>query len=339
MVKFDTQHWLPDQATISGLLSRSAGNLLPQLLREALVGPAIELVARPSKCLRAQLVGLGARTAHGENVDAHAIAACSAAVELLHAGSLIVDDVQDGSPVRRGSPSIHIQYGVPRALCTGNWLYFWPLRILKTAGLPEDIAQTACMMYQDAVEKAHYGQALDLAVRADELAQSDVVVVARAALELKTGMITSLAMSLGATITGAPARVTGAVANFGRKFGVALQILDDFGNLIGRVDPEKRGEDLRQRKLSGVWLQVASRSSAEEYEEFKLAVRWLGDGDRRPVDRFVQKHCLIEAAVAETRADLEAAFDELTGELELARDAAVIEEMRSLAKGLIHAYF
>src|SRR3989344_5716155 len=47
--------------------------------------------------------------------------------ELIHNGTIIVDDVQDNSTLRRGKPSLHIEYGVDIAVNAGNALYFLPL--------------------------------------------------------------------------------------------------------------------------------------------------------------------------------------------------------------------
>jgi hypothetical protein len=52
-------------------------------------------------------------------------------VEFIHAGSLVVEDIEDGSRIRRGRVALHVRYGMPVALNAGNWLYFWPFELLK----------------------------------------------------------------------------------------------------------------------------------------------------------------------------------------------------------------
>ncbi len=55
----------------------------------------------------------------------------------LHLGSLIVDDIEDGSPIRRGGPALHLQIGTPLALNAGNWLYFLPGLLVSRLELPQ----------------------------------------------------------------------------------------------------------------------------------------------------------------------------------------------------------
>lgn len=331
--------WLPDLRVIARMLETSADDLLPKLIREALVVPAVDLVERPSKRIRAALVELGAELIGRRQARADAIQACSAAVEVLHAGSLVVDDVQDSSDVRRGAPSLHLKYGLPMALCTGNWLYFWSLRLIDHAGLSPEQELAAYKAHRDAVEKAHFGQALDLSVRAGELPQFEVPSIARAILELKAGALTALAMSLGATAAGASSAQSAAVSGFGLRFGVVLQQLDDFGNILGRTDPEKRREDLRHRKLSAVWLHAAKRFDTSDYGAFVAAADRLASGDEGPLNKFLTTHNFIELAVADARAEIDLAFAELRDSEAIDPGAIAIDKLRVLTEGLMHAYF
>ncbi|MDB4987061.1 MAG: Polyprenyl synthetase, partial [Myxococcaceae bacterium] len=94
----------------------------PEHLERALYGAAREFLGRPGKAFRTRLIeGCFALLAQdGERVPAAAVET----IELLHGGSLIVDDIQDDALTRRGSPALHQLIGTPRALNTGNWLYF-----------------------------------------------------------------------------------------------------------------------------------------------------------------------------------------------------------------------
>jgi len=85
----------------------------------ALVDALRDFLLRPGKEFRAELVraswvlGGGSGDPPGE---------LPMIVELLHAGSLIVDDIEDGSVARRGQPALHLRHGLPTALNAGNWL-------------------------------------------------------------------------------------------------------------------------------------------------------------------------------------------------------------------------
>ena len=54
--------------------------------------------------------------------------------EIIHAGSMIVDDIEDDSSERRGAPAVHRLHGLPLALNAGNWMYFAPFRLVERAG-------------------------------------------------------------------------------------------------------------------------------------------------------------------------------------------------------------
>src|SRR5262245_53682692 len=101
-----------------------------QVWDRILLDPVREFLNRPSKAIRGRLAEVGYRLASGTDGELSDEAKrlcllCSNAVESIHAGSLVIDDIQDGSVLRRGAPTLHREIGVPLALNAGNWLYFW----------------------------------------------------------------------------------------------------------------------------------------------------------------------------------------------------------------------
>ena len=104
--------------------------------------PIQDLMARPSKQFRGQLVKLAYRLTSGTGtlslVARERCDILANVAELIHAGSLLVDDIQDGSSMRRGAPALHLRYGVSLALNAGNWLYFWPFELIKKSGLSKE---------------------------------------------------------------------------------------------------------------------------------------------------------------------------------------------------------
>ena len=91
------------------------------------------------------------------------------AVEMLHAGSLVLDDFEDGSLTRRNQPSLHRFVGPARAVNAGNWMYF---RALELAGAAcADPARSAAVLtkFIEVSRQCHEGQAIDLSTRIDEV--------------------------------------------------------------------------------------------------------------------------------------------------------------------------
>src|SRR5882672_12429895 len=120
-------------------------------LEETLLTPVSDILGRPSKRFRAKLVQLGCllTSQYSDLTDAeHELCLrFGDLVESLHAGSLVVDDIEDQSQMRRGQPALHLKYGLPVALNAGNWLYFWPLEVIGRLGLPADKENTIFRLF------------------------------------------------------------------------------------------------------------------------------------------------------------------------------------------------
>jgi geranylgeranyl pyrophosphate synthase len=236
---------------------------IPQRLWEScLVGPLRDFLAVPGKQFRARLVDYGYRLVdQAQPMPAN----LPWLVELLHAGSLIVDDIEDGSDSRRGRPTMHRVHGVPIALNAGNWLYFYAFESLQSLGLP---AQTELALHRAmsrALTQCHRGQALDLNANLVHLTQDEVVAVVRATTDLKTGALMELAACMGAVAAQASLQTQSAIARFGRELGAALQMLDDLGSVTNDSRRDKGHEDLRGARPTWPWAWAAATQSASAF--------------------------------------------------------------------------
>lgn len=328
---------LPDPGAMCELLGPKIWHAVGPHVQNALVEPARQMAARPSKQFRAHLVRIGFNLVRHEVIPADEISLerAAAAIELLHTGSLIVDDIQDQSPKRRGGASLHRMLGIPGALCAGNWLYFRPLKLIEELALKPDLENQAFRLYHEALELAHYGQALDLNIKVDQLSHSEVPAICDAVSELKTGSITALAMSLGALVGGASPSLTRSVGDFGRRFGTALQQCDDVGSLTSeKADPEKKYEDLIQRKPSGVWS-FAIRLWPDTLEAFEEAVRKVED-DPSLIQAWLHKTHFADTAFQYVRSQLNEAFQALQSGDDINQEA--LRNLKVMGDQLINAY-
>ncbi len=255
--------------SLATLLAPDAGPLPLAIVRRAAGEPAAAVLRRPGRRLRARLVALGWELAGGSGPPPPALAGL---VELLHAGSLVIDDIEDGSTHRRGAPALHTQCGLPLALNTGNLLYFLPLTLLDALALPPARALAVHRAIARTMVRSHCGQAIDLAVQVTALAPADVPAVVVALSGLKTGSLLALAASLGALTRGAAEPQTAALARFGHAFGVALQMHDDLANLDPAHDARKFGEDLRLGRATWVWAWLAARLDAPAFAALQQQV-------------------------------------------------------------------
>jgi geranylgeranyl pyrophosphate synthase len=233
--------------------ARAFGAAPPRAVWEsALLGPARDMLTRPGKRFRSELVTVAGRLAGGRDVPA----GLPLVLEIIHAGSLIVDDIEDDSSARRGAACLHRLHGVPVALNAGNWLYFWPFQLVGELGLADDVVARLRDAMSRAMFHCHFGQALDVSAHVGTLPQRWVPSVVAAATSLKTGRLTELAATMGAIAAGATHDRVDKLARFGRRLGVALQMFDDVHNLAIAEDG-KRHEDLRLGRPTWPWAWAA----------------------------------------------------------------------------------
>jgi geranylgeranyl pyrophosphate synthase len=252
---------------------------VPQSLWDAaLAAPAAEFLSRPGKRFRGRLVELSWQLAGGRGVLPPEL---PLVVELLHAGSLVVDDIEDDSVQRRGRPALHRQIGLPLALNTGNWFYFWPLSLIARMGFPCRVERELHRRALDAIRRCHEGQALDLAARVGDLHPSDIPAVARTISGWKTGSLMALAAELGAVAAEAEPGVTSALATFGERLGVGLQMQNDLSELTGTAGPLKHPEDLLHGRVTWPWAWAAERLPAARFDALQMRGAKLaaGSGD------------------------------------------------------------
>jgi geranylgeranyl pyrophosphate synthase len=268
------------QPSLRRLMPAAAAAVPRGLWERSLAAPLRDFLSRPGKEIRARLVELGHEMAGGTTPPP---AALPAIVELLHAGSLIVDDIQDGSAMRRGRPALHRRHGLPVALNAGNYLYFWPLLLLDEVPLPDADKLAAHRRITETLVRCHHGQALDVSLHVGELPRRDVPSVVEGAARLKTGSLTALCLWLGARAAGALPSEEEALDAFGEEFGLCLQMLDDLSGLLSPRRRDKGHEDLVAGRLTWPWAWLAAHAPPSRYERLRRLSREVSR-ERAPVE-------------------------------------------------------
>jgi geranylgeranyl pyrophosphate synthase len=160
------------------------------------------------------------------------------AVELLHMATLVHDDVLDQASLRRGRPTVFATGGRPAATATGDLLF--SRAFAELAGTRSEAAVSALSRASSALARG------ELMQRAD--AWSDAVTEERylERCALKTASLFSEACRLGALLGDAGPMAEEALAGFGRRLGLAFQILDDVLDVSGPAERtgKHRGTDL-----------------------------------------------------------------------------------------------
>ena len=172
--------------------------------------------------------------------------------ELMHVGSLIIDDVQDKSTVRRGGPCCHVTHGEPIAINAGTAAYFLTQNLLHSDEITAKDQLRIYDLYFAAMRAGHAGQAIDLggmasfmpkAVETGELGGLEARILA--CHRLKTAAPAGCLARMGAVVGGGSDEQIAAVGEFFEAVGLAFQIMDDVLNLRGfKGNLKQRAEDL-----------------------------------------------------------------------------------------------
>ncbi|MEM8736047.1 MAG: polyprenyl synthetase family protein, partial [Planctomycetota bacterium] len=244
---------IPSQYRLHGMfgpINKTSEQTLEQAKQKVLDEPANRFLTSTGKQIRAGLVNESYRAAGGQGQAPSQIAQ---AIELLHAGSLIVDDIEDDSQTRRGRPTLHREVGLPVALNIGNWFYFRSLECLSSSPIPGRLSHAMLHRSIKTIRRCHEGQALDLGVSVQDVAVNEMYSIAREISKLKTGGLTSLAAWLGAASSGVGSVPRRALARFGMSAGNCLQMKNDLQELTNFVEGDPRCDDLRNMRITWVW--------------------------------------------------------------------------------------
>jgi geranylgeranyl pyrophosphate synthase len=186
------------------------------------------------KRLRPMLVYICA----GQEPASDPVLCAGVAVELLHAATLVHDDVLDRADLRRGQPTVFATGGRGAATTTGDLLFSRAFASLVRAGDAEAIRTLSAA--SSALARG------ELVQRADAWVVNVPVERYLERCELKTARLFEAACRLGASLGDPGPGAADALADFGRRIGVAFQIFDDVLDVSGPVERtgKARGTDL-----------------------------------------------------------------------------------------------
>jgi geranylgeranyl pyrophosphate synthase len=223
--------------------------------------------------------------------------------------------------------------GPARAVNAGNWMYFRALELAAAA--LDDPARSAVLVgrFITVARQCHEGQAIDLATRVDEVTPRQAQVTALAISRWKTGRLASLAAWCGAHAAGGDPQTLQAVAAFGCRLGICLQMKNDLDELAELLDGSQRCDDLRNRRVTWPWAWAASELSARRFVAWQGRLRRAGEQPAR--FRTLAKDLLDATrgrAAAAVNARLDRAIDRLAaatdGVCEIGPLAAVCDTLR-----------
>ena len=251
-------HWVTAEIPLG--LDHGAPAALVDAMRYAVLDGGKRL--RPLLVLAAQEAVCDARDA----VAAQAALRAACAVELIHAYSLVHDDMpcMDNDVLRRGKPTVHVQFGEASALLAGDALQALAFELLTPSDSAVAPATQAklCGLLARAAGSAGMagGQAIDLASVGQPLSERQL----REMHELKTGALLQGSVLMGAHCGAPDAQALTGLTQYGAAIGLAFQVVDDILDVTADSATlgKTAGKDADQNKPTYVSLMGLQASQA-----------------------------------------------------------------------------
>jgi len=190
--------------------------------------------------------------------------------EVIHNGTLIVDDIEDSSEMRRGKPCTYKVFQTDIAVNAGNAMYYLPLLPLmaqKTKLTPE-MQRDIYEIYVQEMINLSMGQAMDIAwhrgiANADQLSEEDYLQMCA----YKTGTLARMSAKIAAVVAGTNKPLVEKLGRFAESIGVAFQMQDDILDVTGVEFAKKKGgvgQDITEGKRSLLVIYTLKKASSAD---------------------------------------------------------------------------
>jgi geranylgeranyl pyrophosphate synthase len=190
--------------------------------------------------------------------------------EVVHNGTLMIDDVEDSSEMRREKPCTYKIFGIDIAVNAGNAMYYLPLLPLienREKILPKTLRDIYEIYVQEMINLS-MGQAMDIAwhkglANADELSQENYLQMCA----YKTGTLARMSAKIAAVLSEANTELVRKLGVFAESIGIAFQMQDDVLDLTGKKFAEKKGAtgmDITEGKRTLIVIHTLKTASIKE---------------------------------------------------------------------------
>ena len=274
-----------DDAYLTDFFGEATYRYQPEAIQHALADPIWNLLDRGGKRWRAILF-LVMVDALGESPEEYLPYAC--VPEILHNGTIIVDDVEDEASMRRGDTALHHEHGTDIALNAGNAMYFIPLKVInRNEGALDPKQQLAAYeMLTHELNRTHLGQGMDIYWHN----QKEITVSEERYYEMcacKTGCLARIVARLAAIATGQPEAVEEQLARYAEEMSIAFQIGDDILDIEHTLDQagdfgKEFGNDIREGKKTLMAIYTAENASPEDVARLE-DILWAEDNSEEEI--------------------------------------------------------
>ena len=294
---------------------------------KGLYAPIAYTMAAGGKRVRPQLAMIACGIFGGNEQE---VAPAAMALEVFHNFTLLHDDVMDKAEVRRGRPTVHIQWNENTAILSGDQMMIEAYKLL--AEVPESKLHKVLLLFNEMATEICEGQQYDVDFESQEHVTIEEYLKM---IRLKTSVLLATALQIGSYLAGANEAQQEALYQFGINVGLAFQIQDDILDVWG--DPKTFGKavggDISCNKKTYVYLTAQQLADAELAEELH---QWYGS----VLDDNTEKIAAVKGIFEQlnVRAACEAVVEDYTQKALLILDTlpqnAATEQLRQLANKL-----
>ncbi len=220
-------------------------------------------------------------------------------VELIHAATLVHDDIMDGADMRRGQPTANAKWGTTISVLLGDCLFAHALK-LATSFPDNEISRRI----SSAASEVCSGEIMQTQRRFDlKLSLPEYYRI----IQMKTAALFATATELGAYLNEAAPEVISAMKAFGFKLGTAYQIYDDCLDIAGDEASAGKslGSDLRKGKLTLPVLHLLKNSPSDERERLSAIILAGEEADVDGLVDLVRERGALNASLAAGRGLIE----------------------------------
>jgi len=239
-------------------------------IQNAIVNPIWDLLDRGGKRWRPALFLMIVEALNG---DIEKVSDFVIIPEVVHDGTLMADDVEDSSALRRGKPCTHVVFGADIAINAAEAMYFIPTLVLRKNRdlIDNKILLRAYEIYhEDLTSLTVAGQAVDIYWHhgfetVDEITESKYLQMCAG----KTGSLARMSARLAAALSGASEKQEFLLGKFAETIGVAFQIQDDILNLTsesgkGQFTKDYIGSDITEGKRTLMIIHALKNAKNDE---------------------------------------------------------------------------
>ena len=294
---------------------------------KGLYAPIAYTMAAGGKRVRPQLAMIACGIFGGNEQE---VTPAAMALEVFHNFTLLHDDVMDKAEVRRGRPTVHIQWNENTAILSGDQMMIEAYKLL--AEVPESKLHKVLRLFNEMATEICEGQQYDVDFESQEHVTIEEYLKM---IRLKTSVLLATALQIGSYLAGANEAQQEALYQFGINVGLAFQIQDDILDVWG--DPKTFGKavggDISCNKKTYVYLTAQKLADDELTEELH---QWYGS----VLDDNTEKIAAVKGIFEQlnVRAACEAVVEDYTQKALLILDTlpqnAATEQLRQLANKL-----